>query len=286
LPPWAQFLLQFDVKYRERRLNFLIEGQNRLYEMLDSEVYAGLDPQVVDQLKRSFYAMLDDIRGRQGLRNFGAETYQLVQAVFAASPSDEDMRNIEAYADEVIERHGADIDKLVERLAREIDLDATTHDLDGLLADLKIDEWHHQMRRDVLVNYLGFPFWDVLMFPLMGRETGEFNQILIDRISPQDARALKGFAGSASLKGTGFGHFAAFLSRAYRENDYLLGRLHSLDRLIDIVCDSAGIGPEDKIDIVALKKRGFLRILATEERYLKQSGELIRNLKTAINEMR
>ncbi len=46
--------------------------------------------------------MLDDIRGRQGLQNFGAETYQLVQAVFAASPSNEDMRNIEVYADEVI----------------------------------------------------------------------------------------------------------------------------------------------------------------------------------------
>ncbi len=47
----------------------------------------------------------------------------------------------------------------------------------------------------------------------MGRETGEFNQILIDRISPQDARALKGFAGSASLKGTGFGHFCGFFCR-------------------------------------------------------------------------
>ncbi len=66
----------------------------------------------------------------------------------------------------------------------------------------------------------------------------------------------------------------------------MLGRLHALDRLIDIVCDSAEISPEDKIDIVALKKRGFLRILATEERYLKQSRDLIKNLQTAINEMR
>ncbi len=67
LPRWAEFLLAFDVKYRERRLNFMIEGQNRLYEMLDSAVYVGLDAQVVDRLKRSFYAMLDDIRNRQGL---------------------------------------------------------------------------------------------------------------------------------------------------------------------------------------------------------------------------
>ena len=94
----------------------------------------------------------------------------------------------------------------------------------------------------MLINYLGFPFWDVLTFPIMSaRPFGELNEILIDRISPQDAHALKGFDGSESLKGAGFGHFAAFFSRAYRENDYLLGRLHALDRLIDIVCDAAGI---------------------------------------------
>ena len=78
---------------------------------------------------------------------------------------------------------------------------------------------------------------------------GELNEILVDRISPQDARALKGFEGIGSLKGIGFAHFAAFLSRAYRENDYLLGRLHAVDRLIDIVCDSAGIDCTAKIDI-------------------------------------
>ena len=73
---------------------------------------------------------------------------------------------------------------------------------------------------------------------MVGRESGELNQILIDRISPEDVRSLKDFAGLASVKGSRFGRFAAFLSRAYRENDYLLARLHGLDRLIDIVCDS------------------------------------------------
>ena len=44
LPAWVRYLLAFDVKYRERRLHFLIEGQNRLYDMLDQERFAGLDP--------------------------------------------------------------------------------------------------------------------------------------------------------------------------------------------------------------------------------------------------
>ncbi len=37
---------------------------------------------------------------------------------------------------------------------------------------------------------------------------------------------------------------------------------------------------------MALKKRGFLRIIAAEDRYLKQSRDLIRNLQKAIGEMR
>ena len=34
---WVAFLLAFDVDYRKRRLHFLIEGQNRLYQMLGSK---------------------------------------------------------------------------------------------------------------------------------------------------------------------------------------------------------------------------------------------------------
>ena len=85
-----------------------------------------------------------------------------------------------------------------------------------------------------------------------GREMGELNEILVDRISPQDVHTLKGFQGIESLRGIGFGHFAAFFSRAYRENDYLLGRLHAADRLIEIVCDSAGI---DSIPVSSARSR-------------------------------
>src|SRR5262249_54043526 len=129
-------------------------------------------------------------------------------------------------------------------------------------------------RHEVLVNYLGFPFWDVLTFPLTrARELGELNEILIDRISPQDAHTLPGFGGVESLRGIGFGHFAGFLSRAYRENDYLLGRLHAPDRPVDIVCDAAGADPKtDGIDVLALKKRGFGAILAAEQSHRSQPG--------------
>jgi hypothetical protein len=187
-----------------------------------------------------------------------------------------------------VEQHLGKIDRLVDRLATEINLDASTRDLDELLATLEPGRWQPDARREVIVNYLGFPFWDVLTFPVTsGREIGELNEILVDRISPQDVRALKGFEGIESLKGVGFAHFAAFLSRAYRENDYLLGRLHALDRLIDIVCDSAGIDPaHDAIDVVALKQRGFSQILDAEEKHLVHSHELISALRRSVAEMK
>jgi hypothetical protein len=88
------------------------------------------------------------------------------------------------------------------------------------------------------------------------------------------------------LKGIGFGHFAAFLSRSYRENDYLLGRLHALDRLIDIVCNAAGLDAmKQQIDVLALKKRGFGQILDREEKNLTQSKALIEALRRSIGEI-
>ncbi len=287
LPPWVKYLLAFDVKYRERRLHFLIEGQNRLYQLIGQDRFAGLDPFVVDRLKRAFYGRLDSLRRRERADFYSREVRDLVADIFPAAPSAGEIKHLDSYAKSFVEQHLDKIDQLIEKLAVEIGLDATTREIDDLLASLDPVEWHPEARREVLVNYLGFPFWDVLTFPITSaRELGELNEILIDRISPQDARALKGFDGIESLKGIGFGHFAAFLSRGYRENDYLLGRLHALDRLIDIVCDAAGPDAvKDRLDVLALKKRGFERILAAEEKHLTHSGELIAALRRCVGEI-
>jgi patatin-related protein len=287
LPAWVKYLLAFDVKYRERRLHFLIKGQNRLYQLIGQDRFVGLDPLVVDRLKREFYVRLDALRRRENADFYSREVRDLVADTFPAAPSAAEVKHLEAFAAGFVEQHVDEIDRLIERLAAEIDLDASTRELDDLLASLDPTEWHVDARREVLVNYLGFPFWDVLTFPMTrARELGELNEILIDRISPQDAHTLSGFDGIESLKGIGFGHFAAFLSRAYRENDYLLGRLHALDRLIDIVCDAAGIDAKtDRIDVLALKKRGFATILAAEEPHLTRSRELIAALRRSIGEI-
>src|SRR5208282_1135284 len=155
----------------------------------------------------------------------------LAEKLFQSVPSVAEERDLASYACRFVASDNIEnIDRLVEALGQEINLDSSTRDLDELLASLDPAEWHPDARREVLVNYLGFPFWDVLTFSVTtGRGTGELREILVDRISPQEARTLKGFEGAKSLKGVGLDNFAGFFSRRYRENDYLLGRLHALD---------------------------------------------------------
>src|SRR5262249_50110598 len=234
-------------------------------------------------LKREFYRRLDALRRRETVAHYGTDTRKLVADLFPMAPAVSEIKYLNAYAESFAERNFARIDELISRIAAEIDLNATTSDIDELLAGLDQAKWNSQARREVMINHLGFPFWDVLTFPVTNaREIGELNEIRIDRISPQDAGALKGFAGIESLKGIGFSHFAAFLSRAYRENDYLLGRMHAVDRLIDIVCDSAGPAGVAKIDIKDLKCRAFTLVLDAEEKHLVASHELIAGLRKCV----
>jgi len=239
---------------------------------------------VVDRLKREFYRRLDGLRRREAVAYYSREARDLVADIFPTAPSASEIKNLHAYAALFVERHVEKIDRLIERIAAEIDLNASTRDLDDLLAGLDPGEWHPDARREVLINYLGFPFWDVLAFPVTSaRELGELNEILVDRISPQDVTDLPGFQGTESLRGVGFGHFAAFFSRAYRENDYLLGRLHAADRLIEIVCDSAGRDMlPSQFNMLDFKRRAFTSILDSEEKHLRHSQELMDALRRCI----
>jgi patatin-related protein len=279
-PNWVAFLLTFDVDYRKRRLRFLIEGQNPLYQMLGSQGLEDLDATVGDRLKRKFYDCHDALERRETAPSLNMDTRNLVEDIFRVAPSPTEVKEIGKYAQSFVARHKNRIDLLIERLGLDIDLKASTRDVDVLLAE--INGWPPRAMREVLVNYLGFPFWDVLTFPVLPwREAGEFNEIRVDRISVQDAIEIDRL-GTFRLKGIAFNQFAAFLSRAYRENDYLLGRLHAIDRLIDIVSDAAGAEFQMRFDMAALKKRGFLRILDAEEPHLRTCAMMIAELRAAL----
>ncbi|HYB10074.1 MAG TPA: patatin-like protein [Alphaproteobacteria bacterium] len=288
LPSWIKFLLSFDVDFRKRRLNFLVQGQNRLYQMLDDPFCHGMEPTTVDKLKREFYRCLDALRQRENPAAFSTATRQAAAALFTLKPTSHEARQLNVFAERFARENASRIEGLIARLAAEIDLNRTTHDVDALLAGMDTAAWSPAARREVLINYLGFPFWDVLTLSVTNwRDAAEFDEILIDRISPDDAMTFRDAGLVGELRGTAFGHFGAFFSRAYRENDYLWGRLHAIDRLIDIVCDSAEIdASSDGIDVNALKCRAFEILLAREAPHLPLCGEVVARLREEIVKLR
>jgi hypothetical protein len=101
----------------------------------------------------------------------------------------------------------------------------------------------------------------------------------VDRISPDDCSTIRSGGAAAVLKGVEFNMFGAFFSRAYRENDYLWGRLHGADRLIDITVSTLPEGVTLPPGTVAtLKKQAFRAILDEERDRLKAIPELFEAL--------
>lgn len=139
-------------------------------------------------------------------------------------------------------------------------------------------------RRVMLLAYLGFPFYDIATLQLLQGDAGdEYDPIKVDRISPEDCTAIRAGGAEATLKGIEFNNFGAFFSRAYRENDYLWGRLHGVERLLDIVI-SAGptanrLSPEQRADY---RRQAFRAILAEEAARLPHVADLIAELEREI----
>ena len=138
-------------------------------------------------------------------------------------------------------------------------------------------------RRVVLYAYLGFPYFDISTLPMLqGEGLDEFDPIKVDRISPEDAHAIRSGV-RETLKGVEFNSFGAFFSRAYRENDYLWGRLHGAERLFDIVCSAVpGLPGPENAEYRRLKRELLLAILAEEEGRLTRIPDLFGTLRAEL----
>ncbi|MBX3595141.1 patatin-like protein [Sphingomonas sp.] len=172
---------------------------------------------------------------------------------------------------------------LMDQLAARMDLRTLDDETDARLSEA-LSRLSKEMRRPMLLAYLGFPFFDIATLPLLrGEGLNEFDPIRVDRISPDDAKSIRAGGAAATLKGIQFNNFGAFFSRAYRENDYLWGRLHGAERLIDILLSAlpanAALGPGRA---TAIKRAAFHAILDEEESRLTAIPALFAQLRAEI----
>ncbi len=170
-----------------------------------------------------------------------------------------------AIARQVMEQPGLVLDELAARRQ----LNVADNLVNAMLVEC-LETLPRELKRRILLTYLGFPFYDIVTLPLLrGEGTTEFEPAKVDRISPDDCNSIRGGGASDVLRGTEFYNFGAFFSRAYRENDYLWGRLHGAERMIDLVASALPAGMMiDDAELAQFKREAFLAVLDEEEKRL------------------
>lgn len=196
--------------------------------------------------------------------------------------ADEDVLHVPRFrelAADALRQPGAVLDFLAtQRLLPATDLRAEEMLIDAL------EDMPKDLKRRMLLTYLGFPFYDVATLPLSRREgLDEFNPVKIDRISPDDALSIREGGTAATLRGIEFYNFGAFFSRDYRENDYLWGRLHGAERMIDLLAStvSGGMAAET---VREGKRAAFLAVLEEEELAGRCQRGLIEQIRAEVRE--
>lgn len=253
-PLAIEFFRTHDLPHRIRRLRLMAR---RLSEDWDG------DPEVGDQARQAardaVYRALALYFDRENPISLGEDFPAVAQRVFE------------------------DPDSVLQHIAERRQLPATDLVVDALLAGA-LAAMPQSLRRKVLLTYLGFPFYDTVTLPLLrGEGLTEFDPVKVDRISPDDALSIRTGGAHDTLRGVEFYNFGAFFSRAYRENDYLWGRLHGAERMIDLVAsalpDGAALSPEE---LARFKREAFLAILAEEEERLKVDPKLVPGIRAEV----
>jgi patatin-related protein len=249
------FFRQHDLRFRIRRLRFLAR---HLAEEVENRGTA--PPASVGIMRDAIYAALARYLDYETAEHLGIDFSVAVQ--------------------EWVGKPGS----LIDYLAAQRDLVGADAETDSILCEALL-ALPDTARRTMILGYLGYALYDIATLPLLQDEGfDEFDPVKVDRISPEDAPTIRGGGAAATLKGIEFNNFGAFFSRAYRENDYLWGRLHGADRLVDILLSSLPEGSAfSTAHRLRYKRLAFHAILDGEAKRLTKIGPLIDSLRAEID---
>lgn len=259
------FIDRFDVTYRIRRLQFVIRRLNQHGE-------AALSDETRDAIgafKPVAYELLNQLYvHRRALSASDLFDDAMVEKLYLAA------RQIP------LPREAAG--ELLDALAGMLDLKSMDRALDAAFESFLAGLGEDGLRRAFLADYVGFPIFDVLLYAPAGMELGPdpLTTIRVERISPGDASALKKlFAG---LKSRNLMGFLGFFNRSFREHDYLWGRLHGADRLVDLL-DALLPGAFGEGETMACKVQLFRAIVARERRRLYRCDDVLEELEAYLD---
>lgn len=253
-PAMVAFFRTHDLAFRIRRLRLLARQVT-----VERDSDQSVTEHDRDEARTAIYAALAIYIDREPVAALG-EGFPPLARTFFEDP--------DAVLDHVAQKHGlVETDAIVDELLAEA------------MAAMPLP-----LRRRMLLAYLGFPFYDTVTLPLLrGEGLTEFDPVQVDRISPEDCHAIRRGGPSETLRGTEFYNFGAFFSRAYRENDYLWGRLHGAERMIDLIASTLSQDravPEPELR--QFRRDAFLAILDEEGDRLKADPGLVAGIRREV----
>ncbi|MDQ6853868.1 MAG: patatin-like protein [Actinomycetota bacterium] len=249
------FLTKLDRAYHERRIRFLIAAMNWWYRDAGTP---GFPPRTdLNAGKKQLYDHIDALHDVVTNLAQDPTIMSSVREVFSRDQITDLTDDDEIALNDFFARHANTLGVLrgaVENstggaLTR---LEQQLHtDLLGFMSEGSSPE----VRGALLCRYLGFPFWDILVYPLQALSgLGEQDHVEVYRMSPRDVTLLCPTTASQrtqwqqrKLQGMTMFHFGAFFDRPGRECDYLWGRLDAAERLVKLLLD-AGTDPAFRAD--------------------------------------
>jgi patatin-related protein len=279
MPAFSKMVIDFGLVYKKRRLNFVLHEINDFYGNTSFKDSCPTQPEDLDLIKIQIHKLIDEMSIYDDTSFLSDQAIAMCRKLFLT-----DLGRMEI--DQFVSTSDAGIASLVKRLGIECDLARRNDDADAVLSSSLVFNLEPGCRSAILSGYLGYFYWDIILRPAVSAlslEAGPIEEILIDRISPDDAVSLTPPDATRMLLGGTFAGFGGFLSRATRENDYLWGRLHAVDRLFDILASTVPAGARDEIDFHALKKAAFERVIEEEAGRLSLIPDLVTRIRDAIS---
>ncbi|MDP9005327.1 MAG: patatin-like protein [Actinomycetota bacterium] len=292
--PQVEFLSSFDLQYHQRRVRFIISALSWLYR--EAGTNGVLDRRSLDLAKQELYrdlASLDGVlpRLQQDTAILGVLNDVFRNADFSLAASGDEYE-LQPFLD----THQPALDGVREQIREAVSAALLAFE-EGFQRHVLayIDDCDGSLPEDLLTRYLGFPFWDILVYPLQAvSNVGERDHVEAYRISPNETVLL----GAQDLRGDKLFHFGAFFDRDGRETDYLWGRLDGAERLVKLLLDVRGHPPtlattgtasaiEPTVGTRELAKEcipAFSAILREEEPALgAKARDLVAELRTRVN---
>jgi len=288
LPVFGTLVLNFGIVYKKRRLNFVLHEINDLYPGTEGGQSCGVDSESLDLLKLKIHKFIDDLAIYDDINFLSLPAVAACRALFMKGGSGARVNIVKGNVMQLDQADFNEISRLVSRLGVECDLGQGLDNTDAVLASPLVQSMGEACRIAILTGYIGYFSWDMILRPAVSAlslNAGPIEEILVDRISPEDATTLKLEDGKPVLQGGSFASFGGFLGRSIRENDYLWGRLHAVDRLFDILLSTVPENVRGDFDSLALKKRAFECVLAEEAERLQHSADLIAEIRQAIERL-